>query len=348
MGKQAAKIAALSKFTWKRNQARVAIEHEAGVPDWLLNYEERYDEKKRKEDEAKDKKKSSVQSVAQRAVAAGLVEDYLGTKSRVVNQIGQDILKLVQHSKATKSFHNDDPKSLATGFIWNIFANGMALRDSALAKALWNLFEHRGPSMDLSDEIREISHKYGHLFTGPKAQIMAAAVSVALIRKTRQPRLAEMAEAVFQEHLAADLAKFPAGEAPTESKPDDVFEQGVKEQASLAMGVWSQLMNADKAAEFAVDLATDINWHSLPVSAPGGFLTDDDPSVSDVANELGYGAQPVAEFIVALLRLAGNAPMATKVKQYALKAFGNTYTRLPGHQASLTLSWGALLARSSK
>ena len=222
---------------------------------------------------------------------------------------------------AQKDRPHGDPKALTTGFIYGLFKFGF--RDTTISQALWNLFEHGGPSLDpMAFEPGDVSQFVRHLGSGPDAKIRAAQFSIALLRSTRQPKLADRTETLFAQHLGPlDQVVAPG----KRKRPSEVFLATVTPEIQvLAQKVYRQLGTPEAARSFAGDVAEDINWHSSPVGPDGGPTPPG--LVGEVSMKLDYNVVPDgAAFMYWLLNLAGRSGDAQEVMRGAMRAFPDVY-----------------------
>lgn len=222
-----------------------------------------------------------------------------------------------------------DPKPYITGFIYNLFQE---FRDTSLAQALWNLFEHGGPSLEPmwgQKLAYSVAHRVG---ITPEGKVRAAAISLALLRRGRMPNLAVRVEALFDKALAQELAQagppVPAGKLKNKSQ---MFEADITpEIKNMAEKAFRDIGGTPGAAEtLGALIATDANWHSLSALYANDEALIPEGLVSDLAGGFHYGIVPdIAAFIVALLRVAGLKAKAEAVKKEAIREFPGTYEDL--------------------
>lgn len=256
------------------------------------------------------------------------VSDFLGGYTKLVDLVIKEIKGHITSHPFSK-----DPKPLATGFIYSLFQAFPSQR--ALADALWDLFERRTRvSLDptwAQSLAYQVRSRIGVDAAGAMA---AAAISLSLLIRTRQPRLADMAEVVFNKHLAREMEQAGApGPVTAPKKPAEVFETTVTaEIKALAHGILQKIGTDPAAVEtFAFLVAEDVNWHSIESVgqhdgvAEGVFNWE---LVSTVSGALGFGLEDVAAFIVAMFRQAGLARKAELVKKEALREFPDSYVDL--------------------
>ena len=245
--------------------------------------------------------------------------DYLGQKFKVPDRIMGE-LKAV----AKRQTYGSGVKSIATGFIYLIWQR----RNSTLAKALWSLFEGRGPSMDNSEQVYRVANNWSGAFSGDAlGSVQLAAVCIMLLRKSRQPRVAGWTETLFAKHLAKDLADAQVPAEESLMSPVQVFEARISpEIQGMAAKIYDQLgKDPLKAVEFAADLAEDANWSEGWKTVGGGAPYDSPPDVQDVAGFFRWGLEDISLVMVALLRLARQKGIALKVKRLALKSFQGSW-----------------------
>jgi len=267
---------------------------------------------------------------ATRQKFAGLVEDYIGKKARLVAMARKDILDLVRQRP-----HFYEVQPVTTGLIRELF-NGTvpALRDIDLAKLLWNLWENRGPSQSTGEEIRSLATKYGRILANGGQgldKLQTAAFSIALLRSTRQPNLAKYVEALFTKHLAKELAEnapqVATGAPPSPGvlfmdlyvtgQPAARFVQNLKVRAEG---------NPDKARALAAALLSEVNWHSLARNVGGdpNLLDETDGiALQNIVPKIHYGVVEAAGIAVGLLLSAGDRRTAKVVADTVVRDFTN-------------------------
>lgn len=257
-----------------------------------------------------------------RAFALG---DYLGSHTKLVDMVLKEIKAEMQRKSWSK-----DPKPLATGFIWSLFDSFSG--QGTLAKALWGLFERTGVSLDPSWATRLAWQVRGRVGTDPQGLLTAAAISLSLLNRTRQPRLAGWVEGLFQKHLAQEMEKAgPPGVAVPLKTPSELFEEDVAGATDTGQGVIRLIgMDPDVLMDFAFRLAEDINWHSLegvgPRPVPDSVY--EALPISEASHSIDYDLTSAAALIVFLLRTAGLKRAAEMVKKQALKEFPDAYVDL--------------------
>ncbi len=164
----------------------------------------------------------------------------------------------------------------------------------------------------------------------------AVGVGVLLLRSVRRPKAAVAFEAWVAKNL--DLTPHDPASSASEKvlRPGDTFEATITPAIQgLANWAWNQVEKSPASADsLAFLVAEDANWHAIegvsdhsddstPLSArPRGSL------VRRISQELDYGLEDVAAFIVALLRLAGLKSLAERVKKQALREFAQSYNAL--------------------
>lgn len=270
-----------------------------------------------------------VQRVAARAKFAGLVEDYLGKKARLVAMARKDILDLVRQRP-----HFFEVQPVTTGLIRYLFTGSVpALRDLDLAKALWNLWENRGPSQSTGTEVSDLAVKYGRVLAAgggnELGRLQAAAFGVALLRSTRQPNLAKYAEALFTKHLARELAEnAPQQATGTPESPGAIFLRLYVEgepYKSFAGMLWSRVVpGAEAAVALASHLLSEVNWHSLArdVGGDDSLVSETDRlKAQEYASQVGYGVVEAAGIATGLLMRAGQRAKAKGVADRVVSEF---------------------------
>ena len=206
---------------------------------------------------------------------------YLGKHARLVQLARKEILALAQ---TRPQFY--EAQTITTGVIREFFAGGIPnLRDPMLTKALYQLWETRGPSQSAGEEISHIAYRYGRLLSSgvsmDVALIKAAAFSVLLLKSMKKPMLASYANALFQKYLAGGLAGNPM---PTEQvsvprvSPASIFmKHHVEGKGNQAQRLILQIGDKDIARDFAVSLVSEVNWHSLARKLKYPGLSGDSP-----------------------------------------------------------------------
>ena len=244
--------------------------------------------------------------------------------TRKAIQISDKIAKACR--AADKEEHNgnrwsDGGKSNGAGVLYLTWKNRQ--RNIAVAKLLWDLFEHRGgPSLDVGQDM----HNFIRLPLMDDATL--AAVTVITCKKLRMPRVAQAAERLLTKALG-DVLDAPADDTPMK-RPGDVFEDRVRDWENLASKVWSKVKTSENALNFSYDLAEDINWHSLNRT---GLLGAGDSEgyydlgieIADYGMKIDFGLESAAALIVALLRKAGEKGRALTLKRYAIKEFPESF-----------------------
>ena len=222
-----------------------------------------------------------------------------------------------------------DPKPYITGFIYNLFQE---FRDTSLAQALWNMFEHGGPSLEPmwgQKLAYSVAHRVG---ITPEGKVRAAAISLALLRRGRMPNLAARVETLFDKALAQEIAQagppVPAGKLKNKSQ---MFEDSITPKIKGAAEKAFRLIGGTPiAAEtFGYLIADDANWHSLSALYADPATPIPEGLVTDVTSEFQWNIVPdIAAFIVTLLRVAGLKAKAEAVKKEALREFPDAYEDL--------------------
>jgi hypothetical protein len=245
--------------------------------------------------------------------------DYLKSKKAAKNPYASLVTKAKKMIKdeSNKSPFKNDPKPLATGFVYSLFKEGV---DPVMAQGLWKLFEGRGPSLDAT-AFRMKARQFASHFGGDEAPTRAAQFAVALLKSTRQPRLAKWAEALFIKRYG------PLDQVSAPSKPKTpakVFLETITPEIQvLAQKVFKQL-GPKASLTFAERVAEDINWR---VNFGGVEpLPEKGPSPSEISKKLEWSIAPDgAAFIYWLLNLAGFKSVARTVMKQALSEFPDIY-----------------------
>jgi len=261
---------------------------------------------------------------------AGLAEDYIGG-------LKTHVPKIVAACKKAGNRHGfikeADGKSQVTAVIYFLFKT--YLRDMKTAKALWDLFEHGGgPSLDASRPLEQLARTvWGNIPGDSNAErsVRAAALSVMMLRSSRQPRMAAAATKLFERTLKGDIEAVPAlGKEPS-ATPAKAFNEAVGAKKRDALTVWKSIGQVkDRAIAFVGDLLEDVNWHSVARVFEGEHPPEEDTQkwrqlIHTLSRKYDYSLEPVAEFGVALLRAAGKRPLALALQKAALSTFPESY-----------------------
>lgn len=251
---------------------------------------------------------------------AGLIE-HLGPYSKVVDVVVRAIKEHMQEDRWSK-----DPKPLATGFIYALF---QALNDRQIEQALFNLFERRGPSLDARWAWQLAGSIRSRLGSGAHAKVIAGAIGMALLAKTKQPRLAAMYEELLTKLLARELEEVGAPAGGKAMNPSQTFEAAIDNYIQeLVRDALGDLGKNPAAAENLVWLvAEDVNWHSVE-SVGSNDTPVDQELVSSIAQRLDWNLDSVAVFGVALLRAVGLKQKAEALKREALREFPDSFEDL--------------------
>lgn len=240
--------------------------------------------------------------------------------------------------RSLKSYVMGDPqvrdaKAASTWFIYSLFG---LYKNTSLSTALWNLFEHRGPSLDSSwTDGEEMARMiFTRLGRSPMGRLSAAAISLSLLARTRQPKLAAWLETLLTKFLHKDIDTVgPGFQTATRMNPDNVFESMITPQIhELATRAFKSVGAKPADVEtFAFLVAEDANWHSLSSigQQPDSDRTQLDMGlVSDITSELSWNIIDVATFIVAMLRMGGLPLKANMVKRECIREFPDAFQDL--------------------
>lgn len=264
------------------------------------------------------------------------LDGYLGKKIRLVPLAKKDLADLV---RSRPDYYN--PKACTTGLIRNMFEKVSSLRDPVLAKALWTLWETRGPSQDDTAGTQKLAMKFGQLFGREghaTAKLQAAAFSVALLRATRQPLLADRAEALFVKQLASEMAENPPVATPgtgTPATPAAIFvREYVEKDPYKAFALELKTKSGgvvDKARALASDLLTEVNWYGLAnqVGGDDSLLTQEDQElVQDINTQVSYDTLGAAGVAAALLLAVGDRSMVKTIIRQVVSDQADTLIQL--------------------
>lgn len=248
--------------------------------------------------------------------------DHLGAYAKVVDLVLREMKSYMQGHPFSK-----DPKPLATGFIYSLF---QALQDRTIAQALWNLFEHGGPSLDPQWAADLASQLRSRLGSGAHAKVIAAAIGMSLLNRTRQPRLAERYDTLMSKLLGNALAEVGAPQGGKAMTPSQTFEAAIDaEIQGLVQTALAKIGKDPAAAEtLAFEVAEDVNWHSLQALAMQPGVSYDRSLVSHISQKIGWSLDMAALFAVALLRVVGLKQKAEAVKREALAEFPDAFADL--------------------
>lgn len=248
---------------------------------------------------------------------AALIE-HLGPYSKLVDMVVREIKEYMQSHPYDK-----DPKTLATGFIYSLF---QALNDRRIEQALFNLFEHRGPSLNTGWAWQLAGGIRNRLGSGAHAKVIAAAIGMALLAKTKQPRLAVMYEELINGLLARELEDVGAPSGGKAMNPSQTFEAAIDDQIKeLVRDALSEIGKNPAAAENLVWLvAEDVNWRSIQAVGPTDAPVDQE-FVSSISQRLDWSLDSVAVFGTALLRAVGLRQKAEAIKRQALAEFPDSF-----------------------
>ena len=268
----------------------------------------------------------------QRRVAS-LTTDYAGKAAAYVDKLYKEIVATVKRSSYATL---DDVKSTADGVIWYWFDT--YLHETGIAKTLWNIFEGPGgKSLATGSNTQDIAYKYARYVAGgvgAEGKLRAAAAAVLLLRKTRQPKVADRVEIILTKALASEMAQVvPVAEAAITS-PSEVFDQQIVKMNPIASKLVKQvkaLSGGDPGAytAFVFDVAEDINWHDIPVGSNWDTTPENQEAWNNLISKTSYSMNwrfdDSAVLFVAFLLKVGDTANAKVVKREAIKNFSESY-----------------------